>query len=101
VRGPRDGEQVVGGDGHVVALAVDLVGAGHVGVEHLLREGDEPGVGHPGAVVSVGHLAELVGAHLGHHRGLAASSSLMGMKAAMPPIACTPRRWQVLMARRE
>ena len=28
---------------------------------------------------------------------LAAASSRMGMWAAMPPIACTPRLWQVLI----
>ena len=27
-------------------------------------------------------------------------SFLMGMWAAMPPMACTPRRWQVLMSSR-
>ena len=31
----------------------------------------------------------------------AASSPLIGICAAMPPIACTPRRWQVLISRRE
>ena len=48
----------------VLELAVDLVGAGHVGVEDFEGDGDEAGVRDPGAVVAVGDLAELVGADL-------------------------------------
>ena len=32
---------------------------------------------------------------------LAAGSFLIGICAAMPPIACTPRRWQVLITSSE
>jgi hypothetical protein len=52
----------------------------------------------PGAVVAVGGLAFLVGATWARARSLATGSDLMGMKAAMPPMAGTLRRWQVLMA---
>ena len=70
VRGPsRDPEQVARGDVDVLALAVELVRRLHVLVEDRLRDRDEPRVRDPGAVVPVGHLAELVGAHLGE-RGL-------------------------------
>ena len=105
-------------------------------------------MGHPGAVVPVGHLAQLVGPHLGkgglrpagragccvtrrsgsaaarsrargspparaprhpkppppthnpppsQRASLAAASPLTGIKALMPPMACTPRLWHVLI----
>ncbi len=69
VRPLRDPEQVARGDVDVLALAVELVRRLHVLVEDRLGDRDEPRVRDPGAVVPVGHLAELVGAHLGE-RGL-------------------------------
>jgi hypothetical protein len=50
---------------------------------------------HPGAVVAVAGLALLVGAHLGQRRLVGGGSFLIGICAAMPPIANAPRRWQV------
>ena len=81
----RDGEQVRGGDVHVLAEVVELVRALHVRVEDLARDGDQARVRHPGAVVPVLHLAELVGAHLGERRlvggGIALDGDLRGHPA--------------------
>ena len=53
----------------VVAGAVDLVRAPvQHAVEDVAAEGDEPGVGHPGAVEAVVGLALLVEPHLGERR---------------------------------
>ncbi len=45
-------------------LLGDLVGLGHDAVEDFERDGDQAGVGDPGAVVAVGGFAFLVGADL-------------------------------------
>jgi hypothetical protein len=52
-------------------------------------------MGDPGAVEAVGRLALLVGAHGGHRALVDLRLAADGMKAAMPPMACAPRRWQV------
>ena len=85
--------------GHVdvVAQALDLVRSlAEHGVEHLRRDGNEIRVRDPRAVEAVAGLALLVLAHLRErdlvHLGIACRD---GMNAAMPPIACAPRRWQV------
>ena len=85
------------GDVHVVALAVDLVRRRHVLVEHLLGDRHQARMRDPGAVVAVGHFALLVRRTLASASSFAAGSFLIGICAAMPPIACMPRRWQVLM----
>src|SRR5256885_3279670 len=54
----------LGGDAHVVAPTLDLVRARHVGVEYLARQGDQRGMGDPGTVVPLPHLAQLVLAYL-------------------------------------
>jgi hypothetical protein len=58
-------EEVLGGYAKVgVDGAVDLVGAGHMLVEHLERRGDETRVGHPRAVMAClnlqGEAADLI-----------------------------------------
>src|SRR5215472_11741648 len=65
------GQQVSGADLDVVAELAELVGpvAEHA-VEHLLADRHQVGVGHPGAVESVGRLARLVVADLGQRRGV-------------------------------
>ena len=61
-----DGEQVGGRDRHVVAEHVELVGpAVEDGVEDLLAQRHQVGVGHPRAVEAGAGLARLVLAHLG------------------------------------
>jgi hypothetical protein len=59
-------EQVVGGDVHVFAAHVHLVGRGHVRVEDVGGDGGERWVSDPGAVVAGADLTELVGANLCH-----------------------------------
>ena len=55
---------------------------------------------HPGAVVSGPDLAQFVFAHpLAGRPRLASGSFLIGICAAMPPMACAPRRWQVAISR--
>ena len=65
----------------VLAQPVELVGSGHPFVENLHGDRHQPGMGDPGAVVAA----------------LASASVLMGICAAMPPIAKAPRWWQVLI----
>ena len=81
---------------HVVALLVHLVRpvAEHR-VERLRRHRHRVGVRDPGAVEAVVRLALLVGAHRLEGRLLASSSVRDGITAAIPPIACAPRAWQV------
>ena len=80
--------------------AADLVRLFHVGIEDFLGHGDQAGMRHPGAVVSGVHLAQLVLARtFSSALALAAGSFLMGICAAMPPMAWMPRRWQVSMSR--
>jgi hypothetical protein len=50
---------------------------------HLLGDGDEAGVGHPGAVVAIQHLAQLVRPHLVHH----------GLQAKADEVAAGGVRW--------
>ena len=57
-----DGEKVGGGAVVVGELLGDLVGLRHDAVEDFERDGDEAGMRDPGAVVSVGGFAFLVGA---------------------------------------
>ena len=52
-------------------------------------------MGDPGAVEAVAGLALLVLAHLGERDLVDPGVAREGMKAAMPPMACAPRRWQV------
>ena len=53
-------------------------------------------MGDPRAVEAVARLALLVLAHAWRaRRSFTAASRRDGMNAAMPPIACAPRRWQV------
>jgi hypothetical protein len=59
-------EEVGGGDVHVVAAEVHLVGAGHVFVEDFGGDGGEGWVGDPCAIVACARLAELVRAYFGH-----------------------------------
>jgi hypothetical protein len=77
---------------HVVEPAVQLVRLRHEAVEHLHGDGHESRVRDPGAVVTVACLALLVGAHLGDRSIVGAGSFLIGICAAMPPIANAPRR---------
>src|SRR5579875_1245658 len=56
-------EQVLLADLHVLAQAMELVRPRHQPIEDFLRDGHEIGMRHPGAVVAVGGLALLVGAH--------------------------------------
>ena len=58
-------------------------------------------MGDPGAVVTVAGLALLVGAHFGEGGLVGGRSPLIGICAAMPPIAKAPRRWQVLISSSE
>ena len=60
--------------------------------------GTSAGVRDPGAVVAVLHLAQLVGAHLLERLLVGGRVVLIGICAAIPPIACAPRRWQVLIS---
>ena len=84
----------VGGD--VLALPLDLVRAlAEDAVEDLQRDGHEIGVRDPGAVEALTRLALLVLAHLRQATAFTSGSRRDGMKAAMPPIACAPRRWHV------
>jgi hypothetical protein len=59
-------EQVVGGDVHVFAAEVHLVGAGHMFVEDFGCDGCEGWMGDPCAVVACACFTKLVRAHLGH-----------------------------------
>ncbi len=45
---------------HIFSLPMDLVGAGHGLVEFFQRNGNQAGMGHPGAVVPVGGFTGLV-----------------------------------------
>ena len=82
------GQQVGRRDVDVLAPPVDLVGPGHPLVEDLHGDRDQRGVGHPGAVVAVAGLAHLVGADLARGpAALASGSFLIGIWAAMPPMA--------------
>ena len=73
---------------HVLALAIDLVRRRHVLVEDLLRDRHQAGMRDPGAVVAVAHLAQLVvRAPSASAASFAAGSFLIGICAAMPPIA--------------
>ena len=63
-RALRDAQQVLGGDAHVVALDVELVRRRHVRVEDFPGHGDEARMSHPGSVVAVLDLAQLVRADL-------------------------------------
>ena len=85
----------VGGDPHVVAPAHDLVRLeAQPLVEDVLAGRHQAGVRHPGAVEAVADLAPLVLPHRLSAR-LAATGSRLGTRAAMPPMAWAPRRWQV------
>lgn len=59
-------EEVVGGDVHVFAADVHLVGGRHVLVEDVGCDGGEGWVGNPGTVVAGAHFAQLVGLDLCH-----------------------------------
>jgi hypothetical protein len=59
-------KQVAGGDVHVFAADVHLVGAGHVFVKDFRGDGCEGGVRDPCAVVAGARFAEFVGAHFSH-----------------------------------
>jgi hypothetical protein len=64
VRVRWDGQELRIGRQRVLTRDADLIRARHVTVEDLASEGDEPGMGDPGAVVSRPDLAHLVGANL-------------------------------------
>ena len=96
-RGRRDVEQLRRGHVDVVALAVDLVRAvAEHRVELRPRGRDEVGVRDPRAVEAVARLALLVVGDLRQRELVDLRVAPVGMNAAMPPIACAPRRWQVL-----
>ena len=77
------------------ALA-QLVRAGCPGrVEALARDRDEIRVGHPRTVESVARPHALCPRGPSPGRPRSPRVPAIGMKAAMPPMACAPRRWQV------
>ena len=80
----------------VVALLLDLVRplAEHR-VERLGRHRHGVRVGDPGAVEAALGLALLVVRTASNALRLASSSVRDGITAAIPPIACAPRAWQV------
>src|SRR5215469_10719795 len=61
-------EKVRRGDMDVLALAGDLVRPGHLMVEDLLRDRDEPRMRDPSAVMPAAGFALFVGTHLLHRR---------------------------------
>ena len=91
-------EQVGRGHVHVVALGGRSGWLRHRAVEHLERHGHQAGMRHPGAVVPVVASRSLSARTFASAASLAAGSFLIGICAAMPPIAWMPRRWQVLIA---
>ena len=59
-------KQVLPCDLDILTLLVNLVGLRHVLIKDLLGQGDQGGVGHPGAVMPILHLPQLVCLHLYH-----------------------------------
>ena len=49
---------------YVLPLLVNLVGLGHMLIENFQGQGDQGRVGHPGAVMTILHLPQLVCLHL-------------------------------------
>ena len=68
-------QKVLPGNMHILPLLVDLVGLRHVLIEDLQGQGDQGGVSHPGAVMPVLHLPQLVCLHLKRRQQLAVSDS--------------------------
>ncbi len=58
-------QQIVARRRHILAQPIELIGAGHQAVEHLLGDRDEVRVRHPGTIVAVAGFALLVGADAG------------------------------------
>ena len=90
-------EQIVARDVHVVALHVELVLALHVRVEDLARDGTRPGCATHVPSWPFVTSRSLSARTFASASSFFAASSLIGICAAMPPIAWTPRRWHVLM----
>ena len=91
-------EEVGGADRDVVPQPVDLVRpvAEHR-VERRLGDGDEVGMRDPGAVEALRRpRAPCPRSPCASATAFTSGSRREGMKAAMPPIACAPRRWHVL-----
>ena len=93
-------EQVVGGDRDLVALPVELVGgvAEDAG-EDLLAQLDHARVGHPRPVEPGRRPRAPCRPAPWRRRASLTAGSLLGMNAAMPPIAKAPRLWQVCTSR--
>ena len=92
-----DVEQLGGRHCDVVALAVDLVRpvAEHR-VELLHRGGDQSGWATQVPSKPSPASRSCPRASFAIAARFASASVRLGMNAAMPPIACAPRRWQVL-----
>ena len=85
---------------NVVALPVELVRP----VAEDLGEGVGAGrhqgrVGDPGSVEAGPASRDLSAVVFSSAAAVASGSALLGTKAAIPPIACAPRAWQVLTSR--
>jgi hypothetical protein len=88
-----DGKKVGCGDIDIVTSSLQLVGTRvqHV-VEDLAADRHKIRMGHPRTVETVLCLPFLVRADLLKRTSVAAASRRSGTNAAMPPIACAPRR---------
>ncbi len=80
-------EQIRGADMNVLTLGVNLIFRGHVLVEYLFGHGNQSRMGNPGAIVTRLNFTKLVLAHFSSALSFAGGSLLMGICAAIPPIA--------------